>query len=283
MVESPVAEYDGQRRPDASMSLLNHLMTNTLDEDYAAVAAHNGGAPRRVGKATYVGVIAATLAFGLLLAVAAVQTDRSRPAAAEERAQLVERIQEQSDTVDGLRDDVSTLSAEVGTLETDVNAAGQRLQQLEQDVSRLGVAAGAEAVEGPGVQITVDDAEPPAGHEGQVLDTDLQSLVNGLWVAGAEAISINGQRITTRSSIRSANQAITLNFRSLRRPYVVNAIGNPDTLAARLLETPAGEEWLGLKNNFGVRFDTVTRESLTVPERTPGRLWYSTNAPEVPE
>jgi uncharacterized protein YlxW (UPF0749 family) len=283
MVGSPVVEYDGQRRPDESMSLLNHLMTNTLDEDYAAVAAHNGGAPRRIGRGAYVGVLAATLIFGLLLAVAAVQTDRTRPAAAEERAQLIDRIEEQSETVDALRDEMSTLSSEVSSLETDASSTGRRLQQLEQDVSRLGVTAGAEAVEGPGIQITVDDAEPPAGHEGQVLDTDLQTLVNGLWVAGAEAISINGQRITTRSSIRSANEAITLNFRSLRRPYVATAIGNPDTLEARFLETDAGQGLLGLKNNFGVRFDTVTRESLTVPERTPGGLWYSTDAREVLE
>ncbi|MEP6667176.1 MAG: DUF881 domain-containing protein, partial [Nocardioidaceae bacterium] len=101
------------------------------------------------------------------------------------------------------------------------------------------------------------------------------SLVNALWLAGAEAISIDGHRLTTLTSIRFAGQAITVDYRSLSPPYVVSAIGNPDTLPARLLETDGGQIWLGLKANFGIRFDTETKEQITVPADPHEHLIYA--------
>ena len=55
---------------------------------------------------------------------------------------------------------------------------------------------------GPGVRVVADDAPGADSARNEVLDTDLQKLVNGLWEAGAEAISINGQRLTNLSTIR---------------------------------------------------------------------------------
>ena len=82
-------------------------------------------------------------------------------------------------------------------------------------------------------------------------------------------MSIDGQRITSRSAIRGAGSAITVNYRSLTTPYEIRAIGNPDTLPARLLETEGGRAWLDLQVNFGIRFTTETRRSMTVPGRAP--------------
>jgi uncharacterized protein YlxW (UPF0749 family) len=280
---SPVADYTSPRRPDASMSLLTDLASNSLEEEYAQVARRRAQAPHEPRRRSYAGLVTATVVFGLLIAVAAVQTDRSRPAAAEERAQLIERIRANGDAIDEQRAQTRELSAEVAGLQADATATADRVQALERQARRLGMSAGSYAVTGPGLQVTVDDADPAAGEEGQVLDTDLQSLVNGLWVAGAEAVSINDQRITSRSWIRGAAQAITVNGRSLRRPYVVRAIGNPDTIEARFFETEAGQAWLDWQRNFGVRFETVTQETLTVPGRPVGDLRYAEASREVPQ
>lgn len=280
---SPVADYTPPRRPDDSMSLLNDLAHESLDEDYAHVARIRAQAPSSPRRRSYAGLVTATVLFGLLIAVAAVQTDRSRPAAAEERAQLIERIRAHGDAIDEQREQTREISSEVAGLQADATATAERAQALQQQARRLGMSAGSYAVTGPGLQVTVDDADPSAGEEGQVLDTDLQSLVNGLWVAGAEAVSINDQRITGRSWIRGAAEAITVNGRSLRRPYVVRAIGNPDTIEARFFESEAGQAWLDWKRNFGVRFETVTQESLDVPGRTVGDLRYAEASREVPQ
>ncbi|HET7327170.1 MAG TPA: DUF881 domain-containing protein [Nocardioidaceae bacterium] len=281
----PIAEYDHPPGADSgradSMSLLNHLMRNTLDEDYAYVAEQRGAAsepPRRKG---YVGLVVATVVFGLMLAVAAIQTDRSRPALEEERAGLIERIHEQSDDFDQLRAQSAELTLDVRALQADVDELTERGARVSGRAEQLGVVTGTFPAVGPGMVVTVDDAAESAGHQGQVLDSDLRTLVNGLWVAGAEAISINGQRITSRTAIGSANRAITVNFRSLQPPYVVRAIGDPNTLEARFFETAAGQTWLDLEANFGLQFDTETVDSLTVPARNAGQLRYADDTPQV--
>jgi uncharacterized protein YlxW (UPF0749 family) len=71
--------------------------------------------------------------------------------------------------------------------------------------------------------------------------------------------------LTTLSSIRVAGGAITVNLRSLRRPYVVSALGDPEQLAARFVESDGGSWWLNLRSVYRLRFDMTTEDSLTVP------------------
>jgi uncharacterized protein YlxW (UPF0749 family) len=107
---------------------------------------------------------------------------------------------------------------------------------------------------------------------GTVLDEDLQILVNGLWQAGAQAIAINGNRLGPLSAIRTAGQAINVNFRPLTPPYVVTVIGDPDTLQARFSETAAGQSWIDLSTNYGIRFDIASDADLVLPGVPSGRL-----------
>ena len=94
---------------------------------------------------------------------------------------------------------------------------------------------------GPGVLVVVDDSPSAAADaRDRVLDLDLQVLANGLWEAGAEAVAINGHRLSSLTAIRSAGDAITVDYRSLTRPYRVEAIGDPRTLQAYLLSLLLG-------------------------------------------
>jgi uncharacterized protein YlxW (UPF0749 family) len=256
--------------PDASMSLLNHLLSHTVDEDYAPVAARRRGSTREHTAGGLVGLMVVLALFGLLIVTMVLETNRAAPALQEEREQLIARIDDESQEVEALRQRAESLEAEVSALQTRVLSRSQAGQGLEARLQRLSVRSGAIPLTGPGLVITVDDAAN-AGTDsaGQVLDTDLQKLVNALWVAGAEAVSIDNQRITSRTAIRGAGSAITVNYRSLTTPYVIRAIGNPDTLPARLLETEGGRAWLDLQVNFGVEFTSETRGSITVPGRVP--------------
>ena len=244
----------------ASMSLLRRAQDDALDRDYAAIGA--GRQP-----ATRPGRVVATLivvSFGVLVATAAVQAQRSAPALAEERAALVDQVQRRSGAVEGLRQRVEDLRSRVRELQATASAASASLSAVRQRVEALSLAAGAVAVSGPGIRVVVDDAAAPGG-EGRVVDVDLQGLVNGLWAAGAEAVAIDGHRLSSLSAIRGAGDAITVNYRSLAPPYVIEAIGDPDTLPARLLETSAGQTMLDLEANFGLRFDVTAKQQLTLP------------------
>jgi uncharacterized protein YlxW (UPF0749 family) len=264
-------------------------MTNTLDEDYATLAAKRrtdgtaepaptSGGDRSGKRLALVAVIAA---FGLMIGVSALKTDQDRPETEAERAELITQIQkferEQSDlsrSMNAASDEITRLQAQVGE---DVS----RNTSIDQRVEALSVDAGTVPVTGPGMVITADDAPPGfTGSGGKILDADLQSLTNGLWAAGAEAISIDGHRLTTLTAIRFAGEAITVDYVSLSPPYEVKAIGDPDTLPARLLETDGGQAWLGLEANFGIRFDREVKDEIAVPGDPHEHLLYA--KPEGP-
>jgi uncharacterized protein YlxW (UPF0749 family) len=133
-------------------------------------------------------------------------------------------------------------------------------------------------VHGPGVEIVADDAAEAESDRNKVLDSDLQKLVNGLWRAGAEAISINGERLTNLSAIRHAGSAITVNFRSLNRPYRILAIGDRLTLPARFADTTSGQAWLDLQREVGLRFTMRTQKSLRLPAAAVPELRYARSA-----
>jgi len=131
-------------------------------------------------------------------------------------------------------------------------------------------------VTGPGLVLTVDDAASlknpnvdPGAVTGpdltKVFATDLQIIVNGLWQAGAEAISVNGHRLTSRTAIRSAGEAILVDYRPLTRPYVITAIGDPSSLSVEFADNDGGSHLQSLKANYRIRGDILERDPVVVP------------------
>lgn len=101
------------------------------------------------------------------------------------------------------------------------------IHQLEADISRSEMIIGAVPVQGPGISVVVTKTNA-------ITYKELLDIVNELWAAGAEAIAINDQRITSNSSIDYAEIShetyLTLDGELLHYPLTINAIGNPDTL-----------------------------------------------------
>jgi uncharacterized protein YlxW (UPF0749 family) len=245
------------------MDLLLQILRQPVDPDYADAAAR-GTAPSR--RHWGLGVVA--LVVGVMFAVGAVQTSRSAPALESERADLIARLQAAESRQDTLRARVGALDEENARLRDAVLGRDGTSRALADRIDALAPVAGAAAVTGPGVQVTVDDATSltGAGEAGdRVLDLDLQLLANGLWQAGAEAIAINGHRLSSLTAIRGAGDAITVDYRSLNRPYVVEAVGDPRTLPAALAETAAGGWWHDLQQNRGMRYELTAVEELTLP------------------
>ncbi|MDQ3485099.1 MAG: DUF881 domain-containing protein [Actinomycetota bacterium] len=266
---------DRQTTPAPHVGLLAQVMSNTLDEDYQTVATRGAktgprSSPQRVALAAVV------VAFGVMIGVSALKTEQDRPEALAERAELVEQIHLREQRYDDRRATEGDLQIEVTRLQKKVADDTRSNTTLSTRLELLGLDAGTLAATGPGIAITVDNAPQSSGQSGgTILDTDLRQLVNGLWKAGAEAVAIDGHRLSPLTSIRYAGKAITVDYRSLTPPYVVEAIGDPDTLPARLLETSGGQTWLSLEANFAIRFDTETKDMLTVPADPHDRLLYA--------
>jgi uncharacterized protein YlxW (UPF0749 family) len=261
------------RRLDASMDLLRQITEQPIDPDYALVAARTaepdgadgrpggGGRRRRLRWA----LTLATVLAGALFAIGAVQNTQRAPVLATERQELIARIAAAETTLDTQRAQVVELDAEIRQLRTTAaggdSAAEARLAELD----RLGIGVGTVAVAGPGVVITVDDAPgSETDPSDRVLDLDLQILVNGLWESGAEAVSVNGHRLSPLTAIRGAGQAITVDYRSLTRPYRVEAIGDARTLPASFTQSSAGAWWNDLSRNRGMSFALTGVDELTL-------------------
>jgi uncharacterized protein YlxW (UPF0749 family) len=259
------AEAGAARRPvDASMDLLNQILREPVDPDYARVAAtvpRPDGRPRR---AHWWLALVLVLA-GTLFAVGALQTNRTRPVQTTERAELIERIGTAEGEQDDLRRQVEDLDAQIDELRSTALGTDGASKALEAEIDRLGPGVGLAPVTGPGVVVVVDDAPTTDGDaRDQVLDLDLQVLANGLWTAGAEAVSINGHRLSGLTAIRGAGDAITVDYRSLTRPYRVEAIGDPRTLQARLAESAAGAWWNDLAQNRDMTYQTSDASRLVL-------------------
>ena len=261
----------GERRaftPD----LLTELFHNPLDPGYADAAARRarGGERNPVRKRIMSGIAALTLvALGFLLAVAYQQTVADEPAASSARKTLVTQVQNRRAETSGMQDRADALRRDVAALrERELGgAAVAKLNELE-------AATGLAPVRGSGARITIKDGPTPVdpltgqkNTQALVKDTDLQLACNALWSEGAEAISVNGQRLTSTSTIRQAGEAILVDFRPVTTPYEVVAIG-PASLASDFRDGYAGRFFKELSARYGMAFDATPIKNITLDAAT---------------
>jgi uncharacterized protein YlxW (UPF0749 family) len=240
----------------------------------AAVASDYADLPEPVHRPRRAQVLVATAALALAGFVLALGIDSrilNAPIINEQRAALRDRIEVADARHEELIAEVAARRAEIVTAREASLTAGLADLVLTDQIRTLEVATGYAAVEGPGTEITMTDAPTEEGTQGndieRVLDSDVQLAVNGLWSVGAEAIAVNGQRLTAQSAIRSAGDAILVNYRPLKPPYVVAAIG-PRDMADRFAETPDAQELAGISLQFGIGLATASVGNITLQSAT---------------
>jgi uncharacterized protein YlxW (UPF0749 family) len=220
-------------------------------------------------------VVAVLCGWGTTTAV--VELRKPQPEVLQARAELEDEIRRRSEAVQARE------RANLALREQIVQAQSRALtsdggSDLAERARSLAVVSGESPATGPGIEITLDDApreaepevgvdprENPQTDEGRVLDRDLQFVVNGLWASGAEAVAIDGHRLTALSAIRSAGLAILVDYRPLVPPYVVEVVGDPAQLQTRFAASMAGPYLQSLRDNYGVRASIAVKEQLRLP------------------
>jgi len=261
------------------MSLINEMMQRPLDPGYAAAAEtrRRSGLPAATGHRSPMLVLVAVL-IGALFAISALALRVPETTASSAKAYLVSRIEAMRAHAEGQTRLIATMRREIDNAQAEA-LSRQSQTLLAEELSRLELAAGTVPVTGPGLVLTVDDAVVEAGlknpnvdplaatvpDQGKVIARDLQIIVNGLWQAGAEAISVNGHRLTSRAAIRFAGAAILVDYRPLTRPYVMTAIGDPSNLSVEFADSDGGSYLQSLEANYKIRGDIKERESVVVP------------------
>lgn len=253
------------------MSLITTLLSRPLDPGYAAAAERRRAAGLSPSTSLRTPLlIATTLFIGLVVGIAAYNLTADEGPRSEARADLIDQIEDR-------RAEVEAFSAEAADLQAQVTALESQQLVGEGNAARsrdLAVAVGALPMQGPGLVVTLDDAPTAEGdpgttgdqaNQGRVYARDLQFVVNALWESGAEAVSINGNRLTATSAIRFAGSALVVNFRPLTRPYTVTALGDPQEMPARFADGAGGSYLTTLASSFGIRTGTEVVDEATVP------------------
>ncbi|SEL69978.1 Uncharacterized conserved protein YlxW, UPF0749 family [Blastococcus sp. DSM 46786] len=263
-------------------SLLDDVLAETLDPAYAEAAARRaGGEPPRRGRGRV--LVALTMAAaGLLAAVTYDQAAARAEGRQEIREALVSDIQDESARSDELAARLEELRAEVSRTSDELLAATAVGQRALDALARAEQGTAAVAVTGPGLLVTLANAEADADDDPigtgapsdavQVADGDLQLVVNALWGAGAEAISINGQRLGPTSAIRFAGEAVLVNFRPVTSPYRISAVGDPDALSQNFLLDPQVRDLAEFAAATGLQFVFAEEEDLSLPAANPPEL-----------
>ncbi len=167
-----------------------------------------------------------------------------------------EKLEEKEKTLNNLREQIST---------TDENHGGMNLK-----LARYNSLLGNTELIGKGIIITVKDGDG-TGLNGSwasdyiVHDGDLYEIVNSLKNAGAEAISINDQRIVSKSSITCAGNVVLINGEKVGVPYVIKAIGLPSMLYGAVTMPNGYLDWM-IQDGVSVDVDPVEKETIVIPK-----------------
>lgn len=247
-------------------------------------------APARAGSHRWrasASVVLAGVVLGLV-AGAGVAELRAGPLQAQDRAVLEAEIERRTAVADGLADANATLRQQIEAEQA--AAIGEGAASLLAATERLAVVTGAVPVDGDGVVVVLDDA-PTDGvadvdaisDDSRVRDVDVQTVVNGLWAAGAEAVAVNDQRLTSLSTIRHAGDAIVVDLRQLARPYTITAVGNPGQLLEEARTGSAGQWAAFLRDSYGISVSVQPAEDLRLPSASRLTLRHAEGVTEPQE
>jgi uncharacterized protein YlxW (UPF0749 family) len=175
----------------------------------------------------------ALLALGFLIA-AQLRTEAPRVRyASQERVPLVETARDLQSDQDALKERLLGLRTQIQSVESQGKGSAALVRDLDGRLRQARLAAGLTALGGPGLVLQLGDssnAAPPGVNPSDYLVTarDIRTVVEELWLAGAEAITVNGERLTSTSAIIDIGGSILVNAAYLAPPYQVSAIGSPD-------------------------------------------------------
>lgn len=277
-----------------SVSLLNDLMHNTLDPGYAAAARRRDdtAADERTARSTPTNTALTALALvliGLILGVAFRHTQQQAPESARARDALLRDVDRETATSDKLQRRAETLSGQLATERDAALAQSQAGDAAGTTLRRLELLAGMTPVTGPGITVVLGDARSrqhtdpvtgkpvvvPADENGRILDRDIQTIVNALWAAGAEAISVDGERLSTTTPIRAAGDAILVDLMPVRSPYRIEAVGEPDTLLPRFVDSVAARRFETFVGTYGIEFRSQRSDKLRLHAATESSPRYA--------
>lgn len=227
--------------------------------------------PRRLtGWAAFVPLAAA--GAGLMFATSA-QTSQGTDLRSSGRTDLLDVVRAQDREVSQRAAIVKALQDEVDSLTAQAAPGSAEVARLRAVAARLSPTVGTQAVTGPALIVSLDDAKRSAASlpEGYTADDivvhqqDVQSVVNALWAGGAEAMMLQDQRVISTSAVRCVGNTLILQGRIYSPPYVIQAIGDTSAMRAALDASPQVTIYRQYADLLGLGYDVTSKRGATFP------------------
>lgn len=258
-------------------SLLRSLLTDHLDPGYAAAAAARRERAKSRGRIwEWTWQVLAVLAIATVSAAAIAQAQSVAPAAREAQHALAGSVRSAEATTDESAARRDALADKVDTVRRSRLEGDEQGRQLLGSLDEANFAAAATPVTGPGLTVTLTDPgmskdlsdvskQRLPGSQQVILDRDLQLVVNSLWASGAEAIAVDGVRVGAGVTVRQAGGGILVDNRAINSPYVIVAVGPPNTMADSFDRSPGLQRLRLLETSYGVGVSVSASDELTLP------------------
>jgi uncharacterized protein YlxW (UPF0749 family) len=212
----------------------------------------------------------ALLALGFLIAAQLASEGPRIRITSQERTPLIATALDLQAEQDGLKQQILDLRAAIGELEAAGQGGTTVTRDLNTQLQEARIAAGLVAMTGPGLvmQLTDSSVQVPQGEDGRdylVSGHDVRAVVEELWLAGAEGLAVNGERVTAATAIVDIGGSMLVNSAYVAPPYQVSAIGPPD-MFNRLAASPGFVDFVRARaETFGIGVDYATPEAVDLP------------------
>jgi uncharacterized protein YlxW (UPF0749 family) len=210
-------------------------------------------------------VIAASVVLGFMLTVQFRSTAARLPVREQSRLATAETVKRLEDEQHSLKDRITQLRVQIVSLQQATDA-----KTVTADLDQQRLLAGLIAVRGPGVLVTLDDSPKiigPADDANNYIihDYELRDVISLLWLAGAEAVSVNGERVVSISSLYCVGSTILVNDTRLSPPYEIRAIGESESLE-QAVQNPKNLAKLRARvKTYGIQFKTAPQRETAIP------------------
>ena len=169
----------------------------------------------------------ALLVLGFLIAAQLAAEGPRVRYSTQERSTLIETTLGLQSQQDALKARILDLRNQIGQLEAQGPGSDALVRQLNADLDQARIAAGLIPLQGPGIVFLLEDAGVPGGGADTLVTArDVRAVVEELWLAGAEAVSVNGERVTVSTAFLDIGGSVLANSAYLAPPYKIAAIGS---------------------------------------------------------
>lgn len=216
-----------------------------------------------------IALVCIVLASAITLQIRTMKNENSEVAQSFANSELKDTLLEWKEKADKAEEDLEKSVSQLEKIRQDTTANDNTSKEKQEELKKYNMITGLTDVEGNGIILTVSDSSTSNTTMDLsnliVHDTDLRNLVNELANAGAEAISINNERIVSTTCITCAGNVIQINGNKVGSPFVIKAIGNQESLYGAI--TRAGGYTYLLKTR-SIQVETKKSNKVQIPKFT---------------